>query len=259
MIGDDIEVTVVGIRGDKVHLGISDLTDSAAHRAGESIMIGDDIKITVVDIRGDKVRLGIIAPMSGAVHRKEIWEAIRRKNPPIPGMTVEDLVAPDRPTVDIRLATAADLAAINDIYNHYVHHSTCTYQEEPEPIESRRRWFASHGEKHPITVATIDDRVIGWGSLSRFHARSAYGSTVENSVYVDHQMHRSGIGTVILSDLIDRARTIGHHTIIAGIDAEQPASLAIHARFGFEKVGHLKQVGFKFGRWLDVIYLQRIL
>jgi L-amino acid N-acyltransferase len=159
----------------------------------------------------------------------------------------------------IRLATEPDLVAINDIYNHYVHHSTCTYQEDPEPMEARRRWLVNHGEKHPATVATIDDRVVGWGSLSPFHSRCAYRNTVENSVYVHQQMHRRGIGSAILLDLINRARTIGHHTIIAGIDGEQSASLAIHAKFGFVKVAHLKEVGFKFGRWLDVIYMQIIL
>jgi L-amino acid N-acyltransferase YncA len=159
----------------------------------------------------------------------------------------------------IRAAATTDLPAINDIYNHYVLHSTCTYQEEPEPIESRRKWFEAHGERHPVTVALLDDRIVGWGSLSPFHARSAYRETVENSVYVHHQMHRRGIGSLILQDLIERARAIGHHTIIAGIDGEQAASLAIHARFGFEKVAHLKEVGLKFGRRLDVIYMQLML
>src|SRR4051794_4261794 len=118
----------------------------------------------------------------------------------------------------IRPATEADLVAINEIYNHYVFHSTCTYQEEPDAIEDRRKWFEAHDEKHPVTVALLDDRVVGWGSLSRFHSRCAYRNTVENSVYVDHEMHRRGIGSAILRDLIQRARALGHHTIIAGID-----------------------------------------
>lgn len=159
----------------------------------------------------------------------------------------------------IRLATEHDLVSINEIYNHYVRHSTCTYQEEPETMQDRHKWFEAHGEKHPVTVAVIDDRIVGWGSLSPFHSRGAYRNTIENSVYIHHEMHRRGIGSAILADLIERARAIGHHTIIAGIDGEQTASVAIHARFGFEKVAHLKQVGFKFGRWLDVIYMQLLL
>ncbi|HTW94069.1 MAG TPA: GNAT family N-acetyltransferase, partial [Tepidisphaeraceae bacterium] len=103
----------------------------------------------------------------------------------------------------IRLAAACDLAAINDIYNYYVLHSTCTYQEEPDPLESRRQWFAHHGPDYPVTVATLDDRVVGWGSLSPYHPRSAYRFTVENSVYVHNEFHRRGIGSAILADLID--------------------------------------------------------
>lgn len=160
---------------------------------------------------------------------------------------------------EIRPAAEADLASINDIYNHYVLNSTCTYQEEPETIESRHRWFRHHGEKHPVIVAVADGQVIGWGSLSPYHARSAYGRTVENSVYVNHQHHRKGIGSLLLEELIARARTLEHRAIIAGIDADQEASVALHSKFQFEKVGQLKQVGFKFGLWLDVIYMELLL
>ncbi|HEX4055662.1 MAG TPA: GNAT family N-acetyltransferase [Tepidisphaeraceae bacterium] len=164
-----------------------------------------------------------------------------------------------RDKISIRLAGGADLSAINDIYNHYVLHSTCTYQESPEPIEGRQLWFGKHGPEHPVTVAELDGQIVGWGSLSAFHARSAYRYTVENSVYVHHEFQRRGIGSMILADLIERARAIGHRAIIAGIDAEQTASAALHARFGFETVGHLKDLGFKFGRWLDVIYMELLL
>ena len=162
-------------------------------------------------------------------------------------------------TITIRAAAPADLGAINDIYNHYVLHSTCTYQEEPEPLESRRQWFQHHGDRHPVIVAEVDGQVIGWGSLSPYHARSAYRHTVENSVYVHHRHHRRGIGSRLLQELITRARGLGHRAIIAGIDADQPASIALHAKFCFEEVGHLRQVGFKFGRWLDVIYMELLL
>jgi len=153
----------------------------------------------------------------------------------------------------------SDLSAINDIYNHYVLRSTCTYQEEPEPIEDRRKWFAYHGEAHPIIVAEAGGQIVGWGSLSAYHARSAYRRTVENSVYVHHDFHRRGIGSVLLDELITRARSLRHHVIIAAIDAEQPVSVALHARFGFQKVGHMKHLGFKFNRWLDVIYMELLL
>src|SRR3954468_23228010 len=115
------------------------------------------------------------------------------------------------PDLRIRPATAADLAAINDIYNHYVLHSTCTYQEEPEPMDGRRAWFERHGAAYPVTLAKQGGEVVGWGSLSPFHARSAYRRTVENSVYVRHDLHRRGIGRLLLADLIERARDVGHH------------------------------------------------
>ena len=159
----------------------------------------------------------------------------------------------------VRLATPGDLPAINAIYNHFVLHSTCTYQEEPSTDEERAAWFAGHGAVHPVTVMEDRGEVVGWGSLSRFHPRSAYRHTVENSIYVRHDLHRRGIGRALLVDLIERAKAAGHHTIIGLIDAEQAASVSLHARFGFTEVAHLSQVGFKFGRWLDVVYMQRML
>ena len=162
-------------------------------------------------------------------------------------------------SLNIRAARAEDLGAINAIYNYFVLNSTCTYQTEPETEASRAQWFVNHGEKHPITVGEVDGEVVAWGSLSRFHARAAYGRTVENSVYVHPEFHRRGYGRLILADLIERARGLGHHAIIAGIDAEQRASVALHAGAGFVEVGLLREVGFKFGRWLHVIYMELVL
>jgi phosphinothricin acetyltransferase len=159
----------------------------------------------------------------------------------------------------IRPAAVGDLGAINDIYNHYVLCSTCTYQTEPETMEGRRAWFAGHGERHPVTVAVDGEgRVLGWGSLSAFHKRAAYARTVENSVYVHPEAQRRGVGRALLADLIERARAVGHHTIIAGIDAEQAPSVGLHEALGFERVALLREVGFKFERWLHVIYMQRM-
>ena len=160
----------------------------------------------------------------------------------------------------IRLATAADLPAINAIYNHYVLGSTCTYQEEPSTEAERTAWFDARGPQHPVTVAaTPEGEVLGWGSLSKFHPRSAYGRTVENGIYVRDDCRRRGVGRALLADLVGRARAGGHHTILALIDAEQSGSVALHLAFGFTPVARLRQVGFKFGRWLDVIYMQKLL
>lgn len=162
-------------------------------------------------------------------------------------------------SVPIRLATASDLAAINEIYNHYVHTSTCTYQKDPSSAQERAEWFAGHDAHHPITVAEQAGEIVGWGALSAFRDRWGYRHTVENSVYVRATRHRRGIGRALLIDLIDRARALGHHTIVAGISADQHGSVALHEQAGFIKVGHLREVGHKFDRWLDVVFLQRML
>lgn len=158
--------------------------------------------------------------------------------------------------VRIRPAVEADLEAINSIYNHYVRVSTCTYQTEVETEAQRTAWFAHHGPNHPVTVAELDGTVVGWGSLSPFRDRAAYARTVEDSLYVRHDMHRRGIGGRLLEDLIGRARALGHRTIIAAIDAEQEGSVRLHERYGFVKVAHMREVGSKFDRWLDVILMQ---
>jgi len=161
--------------------------------------------------------------------------------------------------VIIRKATVEDLGAINDIYNYYVSHSTCTWQVEPETAEERAKWFAEHDERHPVTVAEADGEVIGWGALSRFRGREAYRNTVEDSVYVRHDKHRRGIGRAIVADLIARARAIGHHTIIASISADQKPSIALHEAMGFVEVAHMREVGTKFDNWMDLVYLQLML
>jgi len=161
--------------------------------------------------------------------------------------------------MEIREATEADLGAINEIYCHYVVTSTCTFQMEPTTERERAAWFADHGPRHPITVAVEGGEVLGWGSLSRFQPRAGYRFTVEDSVYVRADRHRRGVGRALLGDLVGRARELGYRCIIAGITADQDASLALHRRLGFEPVAMLRQVGNKFDRWLDVAYLQLLL
>ncbi len=159
----------------------------------------------------------------------------------------------------IRSANFGDCEAINAIYNFYVLHSTTTYQTEPETLESRERWFAAHGPRYPVIVAERDGGIIGWGCLNQWRNRGAYDNTVENSVYVADGQRGRGVGSAILAELIRLAREIGHHTIVAVIDADQIASIRLHGRHGFAEVGRLKELGFKFGRWLDVVYMQLML
>ncbi len=160
--------------------------------------------------------------------------------------------------ISIRPAAQADLAAINDIYNHYVLSCTCTWQTVPETMESRRQWFAHHGAKHPVIVAEDQGVVVGWGSLSKFHPREAWGMTVEDSVYIHHQRQGQGLGSLLLKRLIELAAELGHHTIVAAISGDQAGSIALHRKFDFTDCGCIRQAGFKFDRWLDVIYMQRM-
>ncbi|HEV7298208.1 MAG TPA: GNAT family N-acetyltransferase [Tepidisphaeraceae bacterium] len=161
--------------------------------------------------------------------------------------------------LDIRPAIASDLLSINEIYNHYVGSSTATYQTRPMSLQERAAWFAKYDGLHPVIVAERDGRIVGWASLGEFHKREAFRNTVESSIYVRHDQRRLGIGKALLAELIQQARVIGHHTIIASIDSEQSASIVLHEHAGFARVGRLHQVGYKFGRWLDVIYMQMML
>jgi phosphinothricin acetyltransferase len=161
----------------------------------------------------------------------------------------------------IRPATYADLPGILEIYNDAVLHTTATYDYEPRTLEQRTQWFEEHQrEGYPVFVAQDGaGRIVGWSALNPFHARFGYRFTSENSVYVAADQRGKGIGKLLLPPLIEGGKARGLHAIIAAIDADNEASLRLHARFGFEKVGHFKQTGFKFGRWLDVVYMERLL
>lgn len=157
----------------------------------------------------------------------------------------------------IRPAVPADAGAISAIYNHYVRTSTCTFQEEPETLAERLAWLERHRGGHVALVAEeADGGIAGWASLSPFHARSAYRFTVEDSVYLRDDCRGRGLGRLLLGRLMDAAHSGGFRNVIALICAEQEASIALHRRAGFREVGRMPQVGQKFGRWLDIVYLQ---
>jgi len=159
----------------------------------------------------------------------------------------------------IRDARMDDLAAINGIYNHYVLTSTCTLQLDPSTHAERAEWFLAHGGRYPVVVAETDGEVVGWASLSPYHVRPGYRPAVEDSVYVHHDRRARGVGGKLLAELLGRATLLGHHTVIGMIAADERPSLALHERFRFEKVGHLREVGEKLGRRVDVVFMQRML
>ena len=157
----------------------------------------------------------------------------------------------------IRPAVMADAGAISAIYNHYILTSTATFTEEVEPVAGRERWLAAHTGDHLVLVAEEEAGAIaGWASLSPFHERSAFRFTAEDSIYLRHDRRGQGLGGRLLAEVMAGARRGGLRTVVAAITAEQGASIALHRRHGFVQVAHLREVGRKFGRWLDVVYLQ---
>jgi phosphinothricin acetyltransferase len=164
------------------------------------------------------------------------------------------------PAIKVRRARRQDCPAILDIYNDAVLHTTASYDFEPRSLEHRQAWFDDHERSdYAVFVAEAEDGVVGWSSLSRYHDRFGYRFTCENSVYVAASHRGRGIGALLLAPLIDTARQRGLHTILAAIDGANEASLRLHRRFGFVEVGRFREIGHKFDRWLDVVYLQRLL
>jgi phosphinothricin acetyltransferase len=163
----------------------------------------------------------------------------------------------DAVTASLRDATREDAAAISRIYNHYVLEDTCTWQEQVETLADRQAWLSAHGGRQPAIVAEHGGAVVGWASLSQYRDRSGYRFTAEDSIYLDPAWRGRGLGSQLLCELITRAARLGYRSIIAGISGEQQPSFALHRRYGFREVGRLRAVGYKFGRWLDVAYLQR--
>ncbi|MGA2520789.1 MAG: N-acetyltransferase family protein [Acidimicrobiales bacterium] len=161
--------------------------------------------------------------------------------------------------MDVRLARLEDAEAIRAIYNTEVLGSTVTFDIEPRTAGEQRAWVAHHQGAHPAVVAVEGDAVTGFGSLSSFRDRPAYATTVEDSVYVDDDWRGKGVGRLLLVELVSLARARGFHTVIARTSGDNEPSIALHRACGFELVGIEREVGRKFGRWIDVAVLQRML
>jgi phosphinothricin acetyltransferase len=159
-----------------------------------------------------------------------------------------------------RLATHDDAEAIRVIYNREVLGSTVTFDMVARTPEDQLAWMDEHSGAHPAVGAVDDrDRVRGFGSLSPYRSRPAYRTTVEDSVYVDDSVRGQGVGRGLLSELVRVAGAHGFHTVMARIVGGHEASIALHRACGFEVVGVEREVGRKFGRWLDVVLMQRLI
>jgi phosphinothricin acetyltransferase len=161
--------------------------------------------------------------------------------------------------VAIRLAERHDAAGIRAIYNHYVTQTTTLFDLVPRTLDEQVQWIDEHSGGHPALVAEVGTEIVGFGSLSRFRDRPAYATTVEDSVYLLDGYQGRGIGRLLLTELVRRAAAHGFHSVIARITGNNEASIRLHAACGFEIVGTEHEVGRKFGRWLDVVEMQRML
>jgi L-amino acid N-acyltransferase YncA len=161
--------------------------------------------------------------------------------------------------VQTRIATENDLPQILDIYNDAIINTTAVFQYDVHTIEMRKEWFAQkQKDGFPVFVAVLENAVVGFSTFGPFRAWQGYKHSVEHSIYVDKNQRGKGIGKMLLQPVIDDARKMNMHTIIAGIDADNKISIAFHKQFGFEEVGYIKEVGWKFERWLDLVFMQLI-
>jgi phosphinothricin acetyltransferase len=161
--------------------------------------------------------------------------------------------------VRIRDATTTDAAAIAAIYNDAVAHTTAVWNDALVDAAERRAWIdARQSGGFPVIVAAADE-VIGFATYGPWRPHDGYRHTVEHSVYVRDDQRGAGIGRALMQELMSRARAAGVHVMIAGVEAGNAASVAMHARLGFAETGRMPQVGAKFGRWLDLVFLQLVL
>jgi L-amino acid N-acyltransferase YncA len=162
--------------------------------------------------------------------------------------------------IQIRPATEADVPGILEIYNDAILHTTAVYNYVPHTLDMRLAWFREKIEQgFPVLVAVSAGRVAGYSCLGHFRAFAAYKYTAESSVYV-HADHRGkGIARALMTPLIKAAQDMDLHAVVAGIDAGNTASIKLHEQFGFAEVAHFKQVGYKFDKWLDLLFLQLLL
>jgi L-amino acid N-acyltransferase YncA len=159
--------------------------------------------------------------------------------------------------ITIRDATENDLQQMLDIYNEIIANTTAVFQYDLHTLDMRKEWFAQkQKENHPVFIAEENNEVVGFSTFGQFRNWQAYKHSVENSVYVRADQRGKGIGKLLLQPLIYTAKQMRVHTMIAGIVADNEASIILHIQFGFIEVAYFKEVGFKFDKWLDLKFFQ---
>lgn len=165
-----------------------------------------------------------------------------------------------KPSLSIRPAGEADLPAILAIYNDAVANTTAIWNETPSDLEGRRNWWRERaGAGFPVLVGETGGEVAGYATYGPFRPHEGYRHTVENSVYVREESRGKGVAAALMAALIDQARVDGFHVMVAGVEAGNLASIRLHERLGFREVARMPEVGRKFGRWLDLVLMQKML
>ncbi len=158
--------------------------------------------------------------------------------------------------IHFRPATEDDQSGILTIYNEAVLNTTATFDTDPRTMDAQLEWFRKHKKNHPILVAESEHTIIGWASLSPWSDRCAYDTTVEVSVYIDKDFRGKGIGASLLEQITHEGKKVKNHTVISRISSDNLASIHIHEKAGYSIIGVMKEVGFKFGKFLDVTMMQ---
>jgi phosphinothricin acetyltransferase len=162
--------------------------------------------------------------------------------------------------IEVRDASANDLAAILAIYNDVIATTTAVYRDDPATLDDRQAWWQDRVARgYPVLVADDGGAVLGFASFGDFRAWPGYRFTVEHTVHVRSDCRGEGVGQTLMTALLARGQALGKHVMMAGVDADNAGSIRFHERLGFERVGHLREVGFKFGRRLDLVFMQRML
>ncbi len=170
-----------------------------------------------------------------------------------------DFMHIDAQELHIRNASLVDIAAITDIYNEAVLNGVATFDTETKSIENRLEWMQQHDAKHPVLVASLHNEIVAWASLSKWSDRAAYDGTAEVSVYVHHLHRAKGIGSILFEKLVKQAESLGLHYLLSRISEGNETSIRLHLRNGFTTVGVMHQVGYKFGQYLDVTMMEKVL
>jgi phosphinothricin acetyltransferase len=161
--------------------------------------------------------------------------------------------------IEIRYAVAEDLPALTAIYNHYVSHTAATFDIEPFEVSARHGWFAHYADTgpHRLLVAVRDGEIVGYATSSTFRPKPAYETSIEVTVYLRPQATAGGVGTALYERLFAELRDEPLHRAYAVIALPNPASVALHAKFGFVEIGTMTEVGRKYDQWWDVLMMQR--